>query len=116
MEKVKRCLATLGAVLVALIVVLIFFLVISGDNPSNLFFACLLICITVIPALAGIFMFKKMSKADNTLNVSKTQHLTKERSIEPAKPRRQTGSKGKLRLVGGLFDLPQGTICKVVYN
>ena len=116
MEKVKRFLATFGTVLVALIVVLIFFLVISGDNPSSFFFACLLICITVIPALAGIFMFKKMSKADNTLNVSKTQQLTKTSLFEPTRPRHHAGSKGKLRLVGGLLDLPQGTICKVVYN
>lgn len=110
MEKVKCFFATTGAVIISFIVVMVFFLSISDDNPSNLFFVCLFLCLIFIPVFSGVFVFKKTRK--NVASCAK-----KESSENYGKKTRwPMDSKGKLQLVGGLMDLPNGTICKVLYN
>ncbi|WP_297236189.1 hypothetical protein [uncultured Flavonifractor sp.] len=101
MEKIKPILISLGTGAIAFIATLIFFLMISGENPSAVFFICLIIFLVAIPVTSSVFVYKKMS-IQNGVETQKAAFLL--------------NMHGKLTLVGGSLNLPSGTTCKVKYN
>lgn len=113
MRNVKRFFAAFAVAAIAFFVILIFFLLISSDEPTVWFFLCMLVCMIAIPTALSILVFRKMTPPE-VLEQNKKILSTKGPVRGPAII--NIDHRGKLQLVGGLLDLPQGSICKVRYN
>lgn len=114
MKILKGVLAGLAVWAISEFAVVVCFALASGENPPDIFFIFLLLAMVVLPLIPSVFVFKKVAgklslqvKSEKNGGVSNGQ---------TASERRLINSHGKLQLVGGLIDLPEGTICKVVYN
>lgn len=82
-----------------------------GEPQSDGFFAALILCSIVVPILVAIWTYKRFKNKDNDPTLEIKTNLK-----EAKKKENKRELSGRLQLIGGLSDLPQGSICKVFYN
>lgn len=111
MKTLKRILISVSVAAITFFVTLIFFLLISDDNPPDSFFILLMISLIGFPIIAYVFTLKKLSKPLTTDMLSNNLQMS-----SGNRPILNITMTGKLQLVGGLGELPEGSNCKVKYN
>ena len=122
MGKAKRFFLTIAAVLASFLGTLILLALFIGEEPSDLFIVFFFVSLLVVPVLTGILVFKKVSSQQplHSIDVESASGEpypeTPPMQISTQKKHRGFVFRGKLQLVSGLMDLPQGSICKVRYN
>lgn len=108
MKTLKRILISVSVAAITFFVTLIFFLLISDDNPPDSFFILLMISLIGFPIIAYVFTLKKLSKPLTTDMLSNNLQMS-----SGNRPILNITMTGKLQLVGGLGELPEGSNCKV---
>lgn len=82
-----------------------------GEPQSDGFFAGLILCSIVVPILTAICTYKRVKNKDDDPTLGIKANLK-----EAKKKQNKRELSGRLQLIGGLSDLPQGSMCKVFYN
>ena len=82
-----------------------------GEPQSDGFFAGLILCSIVVPILTAICTYKRVKNEDDDPTLGIKANLK-----EAKKKQNKRELSGRLQLIGGLSDLPQGSMCKVFYN
>ena len=85
--------------------------IMMGESQSDGFFAGLILCSIIVPILAAICTYKRFKNKDDDPTLAIKTNLK-----EAKKRKNKWELSGRLQLIRGLSDLPQGSICKVFYN
>lgn len=99
MKNLKHFLASFVVAVITLFAVLIFFVMILNDDSPDGLYILMVFSMIALPILSAVSVFKQFPT-----------------ETTPTGQPFLVSSTGKLQLVGGLFDLPQGSICKAKYN
>lgn len=116
MARWKRLIISILWALIAFIVVVVVFASFTNDDSSDTFFAVMALSIIAIPIVSGVIVYKRYPQMHMEPSQSEDSEGILPKQSETKSAKQGHMIKAKLQLVGGLMNLPEGSICRAKYN